>query len=202
MARNYIVNGKNISGEEMKALLQECAEVSNGNEHTYDGYFGTSGHRANAGGLIPIRYPSEDYDRLVFEAELDLAHLDGLLDRLKFVEIGRQKFKIEEAESQFSEFSRVESIFKEIELLIQRFMTYEDFLEELREFAKGLGKAEEVNKLQKRLERMEKIFNQYAWSEKEKVGFFKMYLQGYLDSIKDAKSIEGLHILYGTQLRA
>ena len=202
MASHYIVNGRNISNSELLSIIQDSVEISSGNEHTYDGHYHSSKLSGGKNGFIPVRYPNEDYDRLMFKSEVDLHFIDGLLDRLSYIEIGRQKYKIEEAESQFTEESRVEHIYKEIELLIQQFMDYEDFLEKLRSIALGLGKAEEVQKLQDRLERMEKIFNQYAWSEKEKVGFFKMYLQGCLDSIKDAKSTEGIHLLYGTQMRA
>jgi len=154
----------------------------------YDGYFKDEGFTIpKSNTYIRIEYPNGNY-QLEYTSNVDISYLLEKLENHHFLLIGdnRDKLSVRRLKLTSSEW-RHNLVIKLTDIV----NSYEDYSVLKLKIDYHLSDIQDtfiVKKFYEDLQYMEKVFDDFSWSEREKIGFLRMFLTGYLQGVDAAST--------------
>lgn len=182
----FLLEGKRIEPSDLHDYICENAVIRNDMAVSYDGYFKDSGFEERMhNAFVRLEYPDGNA-QLLDAYTLDLNQLVGLLQKQDYVRIGKSGAKLQLRELNLSSSEwRLKTIDRIIKAL-DNGLTYDEVLQKVDDELEGYRDYFMVDQFCFDLEFMKGVFEDFAWTPREKVGFLRMYLMGYLQGLENA----------------
>lgn len=181
-----ILGNKRVSEKELLAFICDNAIVHNDFSVSYDGYFKDEGYTETKDHVFfRIEFPNGNA-RMEHADLVDQDFLLNLLERNRYLMLGADKTKLSKRELQLSNSEwRLKTIDRILEAL-NNDLNYEEVLAKIDLEIEEYKHIFVIDQFYDDLHFMKEVFSQFAWSERERVGFLRMYLLGYLQGMENA----------------
>lgn len=183
-----LLNDFQINLSTLNQILDK-SKISISNQHVnYDGYFKDEGFSIpKSNTYIRIEYPNGNH-QLEYTSNVDVAYLLDKLENHNYLLIGenRDKLSVRRLKLTSSEW-RHNLVIKLTDIV----NTYEDYSVLKMKIDYHLSEIQDtfiVKKFYDDLHYMENVFDDFAWSDREKIGFLRMFLTGYLQGVDAAST--------------
>lgn len=183
-----LLNNHHIDLVSLNDIL-ESSKINISHDHVNnDGYFKDAGFSIpRSSTYTRIEYPNGN-SQLEYTSNIDISYLLDKLDKYDFLLIGDQKDKLSLRRLKLTSSEWRHNLVTKLTDIVNDYEDFEMLKHKIDFHLADIKDTFIVKKFYSDLLFMEKTFDDFAWSEREKIGFLRMFLTGYLQGI-DAASM-------------
>jgi hypothetical protein len=183
-----LLNDEQIGVLNLKDVLEKSKVDISHQYLNYDGYFRDEGFVIpKTSTYIRIEYPNGN-SQLEYTINVDIPYLLNKLDKYEYLLIGKQRDKVSLRKLKLTSSEWRHNLVIKLTDIVNQYEDFKILKSKIDDHLSGIQDTFIVKKFYTDLKYMEKVFDDFAWSDREKIGFLRMFLTGYLQGV-DAASL-------------